>query len=170
MSALTRRDATFPSSRTQATPSLSAHSGTCIMPEQDILAGSVLQFHDAQVRGILPTGKSQTSAACAGSRQIRPVLTHRFTGYLAIYPRVFAEGTEVRDYCTCTVHNLGYIHPPMSPDYVPNAFDFARSKGEGWIDYLRPLEGGEAHMAFRGKECCLAAGTVCSHLSWFFPF
>ena len=31
-------------------------------------------------------------------------------GHLVLFPRVFAEGTATKSYCSCEVKNMGYTH------------------------------------------------------------
>ncbi|KAH7911440.1 hypothetical protein BJ138DRAFT_1113204 [Hygrophoropsis aurantiaca] len=83
--------------------------------------------------------------------------------YLRIFPRMFALGTNQRDYQSCYVDLLGYntenTEPQGDGSFAPNIHDLSRSKDQAY-DYLvtRPLLKGELHACARGKIIAIAAG------------
>ncbi|KAI0325881.1 hypothetical protein GY45DRAFT_1259994, partial [Cubamyces sp. BRFM 1775] len=82
---------------------------------------------------------------------------------LHIFPRVFAVGTDKKDYVTCTVDDsppFDYTEglEPVPADYQPNLYDKQKASGKSYSRYLKPLESGELHVKARGKEIVFACG------------
>ncbi|KAG6835918.1 hypothetical protein H0H93_013359, partial [Arthromyces matolae] len=82
---------------------------------------------------------------------------------LQIFPRVFAEGTRGKPYCTMSNNKLpGYdpnLETPLEDGFKPNTWDKKRSKKKPW-NYLitQPLTSGPLCVAGRGKGLVIAAG------------
>ena len=95
---------------------------------------------------------------------VRPTLMI-WTARIQLFPRVFALGTKVKPYTTCTVDtsllfNYNDDLEPPPPDYRPARQDSVRSHGKPYARYLKPLHPGPLHVKVRGKEIVFAAGYV----------
>ncbi|KAH9853346.1 hypothetical protein C2E23DRAFT_728878 [Lenzites betulinus] len=85
---------------------------------------------------------------------------------LQIFPRMFALGTDAKEYITCTVDSRETFNyrdelEPCPSDYTPSEYDVSRADKKPYTSskrYLKPLEAGDLLVKVRGKELIFAAG------------
>ncbi|KAM5541688.1 hypothetical protein V8D89_004669 [Ganoderma adspersum] len=74
---------------------------------------------------------------------------HFFRGRLAIFLSNFSKAPATGSHPICSVTDLGFDHAqyPAPEGFTPNLSDAARSKGEAWESFLKPLPVGNVFLA-----------------------
>ena len=135
------------------------------MPEADIVVGVERTFKKYQyqrhfLRGQLSSEPRRVQHLC---RELCLLTTFSgIIGRLVIFPSNFAKGSAAGTHPICSVTDLGFDHAqhPAPEGFIPDPYDAARSKGEAWEPFLKPLPVGNVFVHSRGRECVVTAGPV----------
>ena len=75
---------------------------------------------------------------------------------------MFREDREANLGPTCSVIDLefDYAQYPAPDGSISDLYDAARSKGQAWERFSKPLPTGNTFVHARGKECIVTAGPV----------